>query len=67
MELFYYIYNQLLVGQIRKTVTLTIISKRMKYPMSNITKQVKLLYPEKIQNILYAVNIQENENLRLNY
>ena len=58
---FLYTNNELAEREIRKTISFTIASKRIKYLGINLTKEVKDLYPENYKTLLREIKEVTNK------
>ena len=58
---FLYTNDELAEREIKKTVPLTIASKRIKYLGINLTKKVKDLYPENYKTLLREIKEDTNK------
>ena len=56
MLLFLYTYNELSERESKKTIPLTITSKRIKYLAINLTQEVKELYSENYKTLMKKID-----------
>ena len=58
---FLYTNNELIESEIRKTISFTVASKRIKYLAINLTKEVKDLYHENYKTLLREIKEYTNK------